>query len=192
MEKPDNGQKSCDCNGCAACPPKSPWPKYSAVITFIPWPVISGLAVYILFNTSLVMLGVWLAAFLLFFVPLRYLVCVRCPYYGQNCSTIMGRLVPLMFKQRPGKPLAIGLWLDIVFFAVLSIIPLPYAWQLGGLALTALWLAVFAAFLVSLGVFGCRYCPFTYCPIGRASRGLAGIFGWRRFVAPEKEDVRKL
>ncbi len=171
-------------------PPKSPWPKYSAVITFIPWPVIVGLAVYILFNTSRVMLGVWLAAFLLFAIPLRYLICAPCPYYGQNCSTIMGRLVPLMFKNRPGKPLAVGLWLDIVSFAVLSIIPLPYAWLLGGPGLTVLWITVFAVFLASLGVFGCFYCPFTYCPIGKASRGLANVLGLRRFAASSEQKAR--
>jgi hypothetical protein len=172
------------------CRPKSPWPKYVAVITFIPWPFVVVMAVYILFNTSLVMLAVWLTAFLLFFIPLRYLICAPCPYYGQNCSTIMGRLVPFMFKQRPGKPLAIGLWLDIVSFAVLSMIPVPYAWQLGGLGLTALWLAVFSLCLVSLGGLGCRYCPFTYCPIGKASRKVAGLLGARPSGGPDGTDDR--
>lgn len=189
MKKPDAAQKLPDCPGC---PPEPPWPKYTAVITFLPWPVITGMGVYILWNTSRVMLGVWLAAFFLFFVPLRYLVCAPCPYYGKSCSTIMGRLVPLMFAKRPGTPLAIGLWLDIVSFAVLSIIPVPYAWRLGGPALTALWLAVFSAALISLGTLGCRYCPFTYCPIGKAARGLAGFLGMRRFAAPEKTDIRKM
>ena len=103
----------------------------------------------------------------------------------------MGRLVPLMFAQRPGTPLAIGLWLDIVSFAVLSIRPAPYAWRLGGAGLTGLWPAVFATAPVSLGALGCRYCPFTYCPIGRASRGLAGLMRPQQQVAPEEKSSRK-
>ncbi|ABW67116.1 hypothetical protein [Desulfosudis oleivorans] len=188
MKKPDTTEKA---PACAGCPPDPPWPKYVAFITFLPWPVIVGMALYILWHTSRVMLDVWLTAFFLFFVPLRYLICAPCPYYGKNCSTIMGRLVPLMFAQRPGTPLAIGLWLDIVSFAVLSIIPLPYAWRLGGAPLTGLWLAVFATALVSLGALGCRYCPFTYCPIGRASRGLAGLMRPQQQVTPEEKNSRK-
>ncbi|MFZ5562843.1 MAG: hypothetical protein ACOZBW_02240 [Thermodesulfobacteriota bacterium] len=188
MKNPDAVQKV---PSCAGCPPDPPWPKYVAFITFIPWPFIVGMAVYILWSTSRVMLGVWLAAFVLFFFPLRYLVCAPCPYYGKNCSTIMGRLVPLMFAQRPGTPLAVGLWLDIVAFAVLSMIPVPWAWRLGGWPLTALWLAVFAAALASLGLLGCRYCPFSYCPIGKAGRGLARILGRPGPIPPGGPEGRK-
>jgi hypothetical protein len=187
MQIPEAEEKAHD---CAACRPEPPWPKYAAAITFIPWPFITGLAVYILLHTSRAMLGLWMAVFILFFIPLRYLVCACCPYYGQRCSTIMGLLVPLMFAHRPGKPLAIGLWLDIVSFAILAIIPVPYAWRLGGFWLTALWLVVFGFFLASLGLFGCRYCPFTHCPIGRGSRWLAAILGLRRFASSDKTDTR--
>ncbi len=173
MTNTDTGQKT---SGCNACPPQSPWPKKAAVLTFLPWPFIVGLAAYILWQTSLIMLVVWMTAFLLFAIPLRYLVCAPCPYYGQSCSTIMGKTVPLIFRHRPGGPLVLGLWLDIVSFAVLSIIPVPYAFQLGGAALTAIWLGAFALFLVSLAVFGCRYCPFTYCPIGKAGRIMTRLF----------------
>ncbi len=159
-----------------SCPKKSPWPKKSAIITFIPWPFIVLMAVYILAKTSILMLGVWSAAFLLFAIPLRYLICAPCPYYGQSCSTIMGKVVPFVFKNRPGTPLALGLWLDIVSFTVLLIIPIPYAWNIGGVGLTAAWVGVFLIFLFALPIYGCHYCPFTYCPIGKAGRGLARWF----------------
>ncbi len=173
----DTGSKSAECKECLS---QSPWPGYSVIVTFIPWPVIVCMGVYILYKTSFTMLGVWLAAFFLFFVPLRYLICARCPYYGKNCSAITGRMVPFFFAKRPGTPLAVGLWLDIVFFAILSLIPVPFAFKLGGALLTAAWLAVFASAIILLALFGCRYCPFTYCPIGKASRGIFRALGLKQ------------
>ncbi len=157
-------------------PKQSPWPRKSAILTFLPWPFIVIMAIYILARSSTFMLTVWIVAFLLFAIPLRYLICAPCPYYGQNCSTIMGRVVPFLFKNRPGTPMVLGLWLDIVSFVVLPIIPIPYTWKLGGIALTAVWLAVFLMFFSAMSLYGCHYCPFTYCPIGKVGRKLADWF----------------
>ncbi len=72
------------------CPKKAPWdPRVNklAGLPFIPMVV---LACYILASSSLVVLAIWLILLVVFFYPLRYLVCARCPYYGQDCSSSLG------------------------------------------------------------------------------------------------------
>ncbi|MDY6856034.1 MAG: hypothetical protein SWO11_15265 [Thermodesulfobacteriota bacterium] len=153
-----------------ACPRKPPWDPKVSKITALPFLLIVVLAIHVLFQAGIIKLIIWLLALAIFAYPLRYLICARCPYYGTDCSSIMGRLVPKLFKKQEGKSMVIGLWLDIVFFIFLFAYPLPYIWRIEGLLFIVVWcIAFFLAFIV-LTRLACSICPFTFCPIGKAGR----------------------
>lgn len=157
-----------------ACPKRAPWDPRVSKLSGLPFIPMIALACYILASTSIAALAVWLILLAVFFVPLRYLVCARCPYYGQDCSTSMGKSVPKMFKKQEGKSMKLGLWLDVVMLILLFGIPMPLAWQLGGGWLTAAWLAVCFLVFAVLTRLACTACPFTFCPIGKAGRAFWG------------------
>lgn len=156
------------------CPGKAPWPARVSKLTSLSILPVVLLGIYILAQSSLLRLGIWLFLFAIFAYPLRYLVCARCPYYGQSCSTLMGRTVPRLFKKQEGQSMKLGLWLDVVFTSLLFVFPLPDAWRLGGLLLTLAWISVFAVMFALITGVACSACPFTFCPIGRAGRAVWG------------------
>lgn len=71
-----------------------------------------------------------------------------------------------------------GLWLDVLFFLPLSVIPLPYAWHEFGWPVALLWINVVILGFSALTRFGCARCPFTFCPIGKAARVFC-YGGWK-------------
>lgn len=161
----------------ASCPRTPPWdPRVSKLtgLSFIPFIV---LAIYILASTNIFQLVFWIILMGVFFYPLRYLVCARCPYYGQVCSSNMGVLVTKMFKKQNGKSMKLGLWLDVVIFLLLFLIPLPQSWKVGGILLMLVWIAVCFLVFATLTRLGCSACPFTFCPIGRAGRAFWSKLG---------------
>jgi len=171
----ESGKFCCESRDCVIqdgveCPKHSPWGRYTGILTGIPMTLIAVLAVYILGKTSFMALAVWLVLLFIFAVPLRYLICARCPYYGQPCSTMMGVLVPRIFKKQEGKSMVPGLWLDVVFFLLLFFIPLPYAWRGFGWPGALIWVnAILFGFLLHTR-FGCARCPFTFCPFNKTAR----------------------
>jgi hypothetical protein len=125
---------------------------------------------FVLVQTNLMTLLVWLLLLAVFAVPLRYLVCARCPYYGQVCSTDMGKLVPRMFARQEGKSMRLGLWLDVVCFTLLFLLPLAALWRWGGILALVIWCALFLGLFAVMTRVACAPCPLTFCPIGRAGR----------------------
>ncbi len=178
---------ACNCqhNGCncmddyviqdgVKCPKISPWPESASIITGIPMIFTGGLGFYILASSSIGYLIFWLFLLFLFAYPLRYLVCARCPYYGQHCATSMGKNIHRLFKKQEGKSMKLGLWLDVVIGIPIFLIPLPYAFSTFGWFMGLLWIAVVFGAFAATTRFGCSKCPFTFCPIGKAGRKLWG------------------
>jgi hypothetical protein len=159
------------------CPGKSPWHPRVSMITGLPFVPIVFLAVHVLAHTSIPKLILWIGLLLIFAYPLRYLVCARCPYYGQKCSSGFGTAVPRMFKKQEGKSMLTGLWLDVVMFGLLLLIPLPDMWRWGGVLMTLAWLASFFLFFAVLTRMACSVCPFTFCPIGRGGKAFWNLAG---------------
>lgn len=158
----------------AACPRKAPWDRRVSKLTGLPFLLTIALGALILAIADPILLIIWLAVWVIFFYPLRYLVCARCPYYGQTCSSSMGRTVTKMFRKQDDKSMKPGLWLDVVCFILLLAIPLPAVWRLGGIYLLLAWLAVFFLMFAVLTRLACLACPFSFCPIGKGGR-----FFWR-------------
>jgi hypothetical protein len=165
------------------CPAKSPWDPKVSQRTGLPLLPVLGLAFYILVVHNLYLLAVWFGLMVVFAWPLRYLICARCPYYGQPCSTNMGLLVARMFPRQEGKSMKPGLWLDLGFLILLFALPLYPAWAEGGPWLTAAWVAAYAVWMGLLARLGCRTCPFTFCPVGRVNRRI-----WRGKSVPLKKS----
>ena len=174
-------KETCECEESmiqdgVACPrtaPWSPWVSRWMRLVFLPMIV---LPIYVLAQTNIWKLIAWLVVLFILLVPLRYFVCARCPYYGQACSTDFGRLVTKFFRKQEGKSMRLGLWLDVVFFTALCLIPLPEVWELGGVLMILGWFAVFFIVFAALTRLACRTCPLTFCPIGQAGRAF-----WSKF-----------
>jgi len=157
------------------CPAHPPWPKRVSIISGIPLVLFVAMGAVVLWETNLLKFIVFVLAVIGFLVPLRYLICARCPYYGEYCSTTMGKIVPLFFKKQEGKSMVLGLWLDVVFAGFLLVYPLPDMWAYGGWTALALWLLLFLLVFMTLTKLACSLCPFTFCPIGKAGRGFWGF-----------------
>lgn len=156
------------------CSRTAPWSEAVGKRTTLAFLPLILLGVGTLAMTSIPKLALWLALFGVFAYPLRYLVCARCPYYGQNCSTGFGKMVPRMFRKQEGRSMRLGLWLDVVILTVLFLLPLPETWQLGGALLTLLWAGAFALLGGVVTRMACSVCPLTFCPIGRAGKVIWG------------------
>jgi len=160
-------------DGCRI-PRKAPWSPWVGRLTTLPFVVMFCLGFFILFNTSTITLIVWLAVVVLSIVPGRYFLCARCPYYGQNCSTRFGRLVPYLFKKIEGKSMKAGLWLDLTEMFLLFVIPLPFAWRLGGIVLLLFWIGANFLSFGALTRIACPSCDLSFCPIGRIGGAIWG------------------
>lgn len=160
---------ACHIQDSVEYPTHPPWPRHTEILTGIPMAVTGLLGIYTLARTSLPALAVWLVLGGILAYPLRYLVCARCPYYGQSCSTPMGRFIPYLFKKRAGSMKA-GLWGDIILGIPLFLIPLACAVSAEAWGLASAWMITSVIALGMLSRFGCKNCPFTFCPVGAISR----------------------
>lgn len=156
------------------CPRKPPWDSRVSRITGLPFMVILvlGINIFVL-QGRFIQLVIWLLAYAIFSYPLRYFVCARCPYYGMDCSSSYGKLVPKMFKKQEGKSMLLGLWFDVVFLTFLFVFPLIY---IKSSLLIIVWCGVFILAFIVLSRLACAVCPLTFCPIGKGGRAF-----WRLF-----------
>ena len=172
---PNNNSADCIIQDGVQCPRTPPWHPMVSKVTGLPFALIAGLGIYILYNGAMTTLLIWLFVFAIFSYPLRYLVCARCPYYGMDCSSTFGKLVVKMFKKQEGKSMLVGLWLDVLFFAFLFAYPLPDIWRIKGFLFVLAWLAAFFLAFTVLTRMACSSCPFTFCPIGKGGRSFWGL-----------------
>lgn len=169
----EDGERLCVLQDGVECPKQAPWKKtYS--IAGIPGLILVAFGAYILAKTSIPWLVVWGLIVFLFAYPLRYLICARCPYYGQHCWSGLGVAVTFMFKKQEGKSMVLGLWLDVVLGLIIFAIPLVHAVKYLGLAMILSWCGVFLLMVGVMTRAGCASCPFTFCPIGKLGKLLWG------------------
>jgi hypothetical protein len=166
-----NPADDCIMQDGVVCPRESPWSGPSR-IEGLAWLAVVGLGLYILVLSSIFALAAWLLLIFTFVVPLRYLICARCPYYGQECHNGMAKMVTYIFKKQEGKSMVFGLWLDVVLGLPIAAIPLYYAWTGWGWIMVLAWVGAVVASVMAMTRFGCLNCPFTFCPIGKAGRAL--------------------
>ncbi len=158
------------------CPNESPWPAKNMKWTTASMLPTLLVGIYVLAHTNIAKLIIWLIIWVIFAYPLRYLICARCPYYGKNCSTYYGIMVKYMFKKQEGKSMKTGLWLDIVFFLIIIGLPIPEMWQFGGIIMLPVWFGTMFLMSIAIGGMGCKYCPLTFCPVGKMNRMYTKFF----------------
>ena len=112
-------------DGCH-CPNDPPWHPRVSKITAIPILLFFAVGLFGVFQLGYGFLLIWLILVGIKVYGIRYLVCARCPYYGKNCSSFFGKLVPLLHKKQENKSMVIGLWIDTLFWGILFLFPLYY------------------------------------------------------------------
>ena len=168
-----DGKRLCVLQDGVECPKEAPWKKTYSVAG-IPGLILIGLGAYILLKTSIPWLFVWGLIVFLFAYPLRYLICARCPYYGQQCWSGLGVAVTFMFKKQEGKSMVLGLWLDVVLGLIIFAIPLVHAVRDLAPSIVLAWCGAFTLMVGVMTRLGCAHCPFTFCPIGKLGKLLWG------------------
>lgn len=161
------------------CPKASPWEGRRHISNIVMLPLLTALVLgtYILVATSMKALIIWYTLLFVLLYPLRYMVCARCPYYGQNCYTPMGKLIPHLFPRQQGKSMKLGLWLDIVIAVPFFLMVYPFAYQLHGWRMVFIWFIISLIFFTFLTQLGCLNCPFAFCPVGKMGRQYWSLIG---------------
>ena len=179
VDQQDKYSGDCVIQDGISCPKKPPWPSWVSKITAIPFILLLSIVVIFLSQINAVKLAIWLLAFGILLGPMRYFVCARCVYYGKDCASILGRLVPLVFKKQEGRSMRPGMVVEVAFLFFLFLLPLPDFYGYLGWPLIALWFGTFLlAFMVMTGL-ACLSCPLTFCLIGMGGRHFWSLFGKR-------------
>jgi hypothetical protein len=140
------------------------------------------LGCYILWQTTLLFFGLYLAAWVAILTVGRYFVCRTCPYYGQDCPSYgWGHLARLMFRRDETKGFnSRACVIDFAANVVAILLPV-LAWVLsffGRIAdfgttehiLAGIYLVlVISAFLVHQTT-GCSKCELEECPFSKAAQ----------------------
>lgn len=146
------------------------WPRSARLLStgwLLAWIVVGS---YLLFtHRPLAGIG-YLALWVVQYVHCRHLACTRCYYYGKRCHMLGGDCAKLLFEQRePGRRMPddalVGLW-----WAVVTIFPVPFfiAWKS--------WPALAVFLCVAVGwhglhhVLACKRCRNTSCPLNAAKK----------------------
>ncbi len=150
--------------------PENPWPRWvSSVTTAAALPAMA-LGSYVLWRGRRAKLPLWVGSWGALMTVSRRYICARCPYYGEYCSTLFGKMTPIIWR-RSERPLNTrGFYWDIALAPVLIGLPAPDAYRLSKRCLLA-YLSTWALFLGTLHRLGCRRCPLDMCPFNPARPG---------------------
>ncbi|MBU0994348.1 MAG: hypothetical protein KJ737_17795 [Proteobacteria bacterium] len=178
IEKPtgNHSQKFIIQDGCH-CPEDPPWHSTVSKITALPILFFFGIGAFGVAHLGYVYFFVWLVLAGIKIYGIRYLVCARCPYYGKNCSSFFGKLVPFMHKKQENKSMIIGLWIDTLFWGILFLYPLYYFLQYKMYGFTILYCLSFLLMVGTITRLACIICPLTICPVGKMGRIYWRILG---------------
>lgn len=163
-------------DGCR-CPEEPPWHPTVSKITAVPILFFFGVGGYGMAQLGYLYFAVWISLVGIKIYGIRYIVCARCPYYGTNCSSFFGRLVPFLHKKQENKSMVIGLWIDTLFWGVLFLYPLYYFVQNKMYITTLMYGSSFLLMVVLLSRLACSICPLTICPVGQMGRKFWSILG---------------
>jgi hypothetical protein len=144
----------------------NPWPVYVSFVTTASALPAAALAVHALLREKPCKLPVYGALWAALATVSRKDICAHCPYYGQYCSTLFGKITPLMFPHSD-KPLTTqGFYWDIALLPALLLYPVPEIFR-ASRRLLAAHLAAWALYLVTMYTLACRRCPLEACPVPR-------------------------
>lgn len=144
----------------------NPWPVYVSFATTASALPAAALAVHALFKEKPRKLPVYGALWTALATISRKDICARCPYYGEYCSTLFGKITPLMFPHSD-KPLTTqGFYWDLALLPALFLYPMPEIFRTSRRLLAAHF-AAWALYLVTMYNLACKRCPLEACPVPR-------------------------
>lgn len=145
---------------------ENPWPPYVAFVTTASALPAAVLAVGALLKEKPRKLPVYGALWAALATISRKDICAHCPYYGEYCSTLFGKITPLMFPHSD-KPLTTqGFYWDIALMPALFLYPVPEIFN-ASKRLLAAHLAAWTIYLFTMYNLACKRCPLEACPVPR-------------------------
>ncbi|MEW6554544.1 MAG: hypothetical protein AB1384_09685 [Actinomycetota bacterium] len=93
-------------------------------------------------------------------------ICARCPYYGEYCSTLFGKITPLVFPHSDKPMTTRGFYWDLALLPALFLYPIPEINRSSRKRLVA-YIVSWAVFLAAMYSLACRRCPLEACPVPR-------------------------
>jgi hypothetical protein len=150
-----------DCAECA----QSPWPQGTSYINTAFFGVPALMGMYALLKKAPLRLPILAGMWVAISTVMRKVVCCRCEYYGKDCSTLMGKLTPLMYEKDEEHPLtAQSFYMDFTLIGASILFPLPQVKKMGRGYLIAYILALLVGGVV-IRLLGCGNCPIAVCPM---------------------------
>ncbi len=154
----------CGCSeaGCAEGA-ESPWPHGTSYITTALFAVPGLLGSWALLRKAPLRLPIFAGIWVAIATVVRKVVCCRCEYYGEDCSTMMGKWTAMLFEKDEEHPLtAEAFYLDFGLIGASILLPLPQVKKMGSRYLALYLLAVLLS-AAGIRYFACRHCPVTVC-----------------------------
>ena len=177
-------KEGCACPGCApaaaesmaegtaegeaaGCPQAAgaanPWPPGTAYVTSALAGIPVALGTYALLKKAPRRLPLLVSIWVALATVVRQVVCCRCEYYGQECSTLAGIWTAGRYERDEENPLtAEAFQLDFGLIGASMLYPLPEVVKMGKSYLAAYLLAV-AAGGIGIKQLACKYCPNDVC-----------------------------
>ncbi len=164
----NESKEGCACASCAdsvdcAEAAVNPWPAGTAYITTALAGIPAALGTYALLKKAPRRLPILVSIWVALATVVRQVVCCRCEFYGQECSTLAGKWTASRFERDEENPLtAEAFQLDFGLIGASMLYPLPQVVKMGKPYLAAYLLAIVAS---GLGIheLGCKKCPNDVC-----------------------------
>ncbi len=148
--------------GCPE-PACNPWPRGTAYVTTSFFGVVLAMGSFALARKAPRRIPLYTLLWVVLTTAVRKTVCCRCEFYGQECSTLMGKLTAMILEPDHEHDLTAGaFYIDMALVGACILYPLPQAREMGG---RYLGLYVLSLMLGALAVrlLGCSRCPNTVC-----------------------------
>lgn len=156
---------------CTCKPAANPWPRGTAYVTTSFYGVVLAMGTYALARKAPRRLPLFAFLWVVLITAVRKIVCCRCEYYGQECSTLMGKWTAMILPPEPEKNLtAEAFYVDLAVVGACILYPIPQAYEMG-----KRYFVLYVAFMLLGGLvvrlLGCSRCPNAVCPMNPSHRG---------------------
>lgn len=152
--------------GRTAGEPVNPWPRHVSFITTASALPPAVIAIRTLMKESPRKLPIYGGLWAALTTVSRRDICARCPYYGEYCSTLYGKITALMFPRSDKAMTTQGFYWDLVLLPAIFLYPLPQVYRRSK-RLLAGYLAAWTLFLSVMYNMACKRCPLEACPVPR-------------------------
>lgn len=153
------------CTDVSECqgPLVNPWIPGTAYVTTSFYGLIMAMGTYALAKKAPRRLPLYAVMWVVLSTLVRKIICCRCEFYGQECSTLMGKWTAMILEpDRERELTADAFYLDMALVGANILYPVPQVYQMGKryFALYLLF-AVLGAVVVRL--LACSRCPNAVC-----------------------------